>query len=171
MAKKKSKKMNLILTIITMVVGIASFIPLLLKVWGTYDYSTITEKAGEITSLGGYFDDYSGLVDLAKIYDTTFAPIFSIIAGIGVCVATAFALLYIVGAVLNLAGKSGTKLCKIASIGMIASAVVIAICSFIFVSPVFKGLTTHIHFVLQLGAYLAFILPLASGILGLLSSK
>ncbi|MBQ4557868.1 MAG: hypothetical protein IJA61_00630 [Clostridia bacterium] len=169
MAKKKSKKMNLLLSIITAVVGIASFVPLLLDTWG--GFAKIGDKASEVEAIGGYFTDYSDLAKAFELADSWLAPAFSIIAGIAVCVATALALLFVVGVVLNCMNKDGSKLCKLASIGLLISAIVIAISSIIFVLPTISATGFESHIVMMFAGYLGFIIPAAAGVLGLISTK
>lgn len=165
MAKKKKTSIgNLVLSIITMVVGALTCLALFLNVWNLSN-----SKAGA-TEVGGYFADMSGIETTFKVADVAFMSWASTVAGIAVIVALCAAGLYILCTILNLATK-GSKLmnalARLACIIMLAAGAVALVCSIIFIIPKVEGLVSTTRMAFGVGAYFGFICPIVAGLIGL----
>ena len=172
MAKSKRKSMGkMILSIITMIIGVLTFLPLVLNDWNG------VSKAGsvsEVAEAGKFFDDYSAAESLFKLGDSTLVTAMSTITGIAVIVGLCAAALYIVFAIINMCGKGNklcTTLCKVASIIMLAAGAVALIAGLVFCIPTATVLGTSHSFTFGVGAYLAVALPVVAGVFGIASTK
>lgn len=165
MAKKKSSG-NIVLSIITMVVGALTCLGLFLNVWNFTNSSTYVDPV----AVGGYFEDMSTYETMYNIADVSFLGWASTIAGIAVIVALCATALYIVCALVNMVTK-GNKLmrglCKLASIVMLLAGVVALVCSIIFIIPKITVGSNVTKMAFGIGSWFGFACPIVAGLIGL----
>ena len=172
MANKKSGMSlgKLILTIATIVLAVATCLPLFVNVWNGVTTYGDTSKAAEI---GGYFEDYSPVAESFKLADATFMDWASMIAGIALIVALVGAALYIVGAIMSFVsnGKLATGLCKIGAFVMLVAGVVVFVASLLFVLPTATMGSMSMSTALGFGAWVGFLAPIGAGVLGIMANR
>ncbi len=181
MAKKGMSMGKMIMTILAIVCGLAICLPLFINVWngvGTIgDTTTVAPLLGEEV-FSGYFSDYSNIVTAFELYDATFMAWASMVAGIALIVALVGAVVFILGAIMNMVtggNKTTNMMTKLGSIVMLIAGVVIVIASLLVVIPVGSatafGVTQSVSASLGAGAWIGMIAPIVAGVLGMMTSK
>lgn len=162
--KKKTSTGNLVLSIITMVVGALTCLSLFLTVWVPNN-----SLLGSLSE-AGYFSEMKGAKAFYEGANVAFMGWASTIAGIAVIVALCAAGLYILCTILNLATK-GSKLMntlsRLACIIMLAAGAVALVCSIIFIIPKVTIGSNVTKMTFGVGAYFGFICPIVAGLIGL----
>ena len=173
MAKKKTKNNlgNVIISVLAIIVGALTCLPLFINVW----VWKATNSGGEtLTDVGGYFEDMEAYEKLFNVGDDKLPVWGSTLAGVAVIVALVATVIFALLAIVKMLGKSNKTLASLQNLAcllMVLAGIVALVGSIAFVVMEYKGLFATYSMTMAFGAIAGFVFPIVGGVLGLIANR